>query len=167
MLACVDVDYRGDGTAVAACLAFQAWTSAIADHARVARTDSGVPPYRPGAFFERELPNLLRVLEHSPCPIETVVIDGYVTLDPHGRAGLGAHLFEALSPRSTVVGVAKTPFRAATHAIPVTRGRSRAPLWITARGMDPRAAAAHVASMVGTHRVPTLLREVDRVARSA
>jgi deoxyribonuclease V len=51
--------------------------------------------YQPGRFFDRELPPLLAVLA-TVDPLDLVLIDGYVDLDPHGRPGLGAHLHAQL-----------------------------------------------------------------------
>src|SRR5713226_9214071 len=62
-----------------------------------------------------------------------LVVDGYVDLDPTGRPGLGAHAHAEFGV--PVIGVAKTAFRTATHAMPVLRGRSARPLFVTARGV--------------------------------
>ncbi len=136
MLACVDADYRADGGAVAACLTFAGWGDArpLATYtARVAE----VAPYRSGELFRRELPGILRVLESVDAALDAIIVDGYVTLDPSGRPGLGARLFAALGARVAVIGVAKSRYRTATMALPLLRGSSRVPLWITAVGMDP------------------------------
>jgi len=61
------------------------------------------------------------------------VIDGYADLDPDGRPGLGAHVHAEFG--MPVIGVAKSRFRTATHAVPVQRGSSVRPLFITAAGM--------------------------------
>src|SRR5688572_28574458 len=65
-------------------------------------------PYKPGAFFERELPPLLAVLAETG-GLDLLIVDGYVTLDPSGRPGLGEHVRAALG--IPVIGVAKTAFR--------------------------------------------------------
>ena len=49
-----------------------------------------------------------------------LVIDGYADLDPDGRPGLGARARDEFGV--PVIGVAKSPFRTATHAISVLRG---------------------------------------------
>jgi deoxyribonuclease V len=64
-----------------------------------------------------------------------------------------------------VVGVAKTAFRTATHALPVRRGTSTRPLYVTAAGMSTVDAALLVTEMAGTHRIPTALKQVDALAR--
>jgi deoxyribonuclease V len=166
MLACVDVDYRGE-QAMAACVLFGAWQDEAPAREVVARI-SGVAPYVPGEFYRRELPCLLAVLEQVGEPVEAVVIDGYVWLADETRPGLGGHLYEALRRRVPVVGVAKTQFLSATLAVPVRRGEaSIKPLFVTAAGLDVAAAAANVQSMHGPHRLPALLRRVDQLCRSA
>ena len=166
MLACLDVDYRSDGSAIAACLLFAEWQCASAEASFIARIEH-VAPYAPGLFFQRELPCLMRVLSLLPARPELVIVDGYVHLDAGGRLGLGGHLFDALDGEVPVVGVAKTAFRSATTAIAVRRGSSSTPLWVSAAGIDAHAASTHVASMHGAYRLPTLLRAVDQLARSS
>lgn len=166
MIACLDVDYRPDGTAVAACLLFAGWQCASAEASVVAHV-TDVAPYKPGMFFERELPCLLKVLSKLEARPSLVIVDGYVHLDASGRLGLGGHLFEALHREVPIVGVAKTAFRGATSAVPVVRGSGAKPLWVTAAGLDVAVAARHVAGMHGPHRMPTLLREVDQLARNS
>lgn len=160
--AVVDVDYAGPG-ATAACVVGDRWGDAapIETHA-IALAE--VAPYVPGSFFERELPCVLAVLPRIITPIEAVVIDGYVTLDAAGTPGLGAHLHAALAGRYPVIGVAKTAFGDASFAVHVLRGESRRALYVTAIGMDVAEAARNIATMHGPHRIPTLLRWVDRLA---
>jgi len=159
-IAAVDVDYRSD-RAVAACLTFQAWSDGQASGSWT-RTLPAAAEYRPGSFYTRELPCLLAALE--PCgPLEAVLVDGFVWLG-EGRPGLGARLYEAIGGAYPVVGVAKNPFRGAPAAA-ITRGGSARPLYITAVGLATSDAAARVESMHGPHRIPTLLKAVDRLCR--
>ena len=130
---------------------------------RIAR----VEPYVPGSFYQRELPCILQVLSRVDVPLEVIVVDGYVWLDAAGAPGLGAHLWLALERRVAVVGVAKTTLRGSPHAVPVRRGASARPLSVTAAGVDVDEAARAVASMHGAHRIPTLLKRVDRLCRDA
>jgi deoxyribonuclease V len=160
--ACLDVAYRPEP--VAACVLFSDWGDAAPASERVVRLDRA-EPYVPGEFFRRELPALLRALEDVP-PLEVVVIDGYAWLG-EGRMGLGARLHEALGGAVPVIGVAKTPFKSAESvAVPVLRGGSLRPLWVTAAGMDGAEAAARVRGMHGEHRLPTLLKRVDQLCRT-
>jgi deoxyribonuclease V len=172
MLACVDVDYR-EGCTIAACILFESWTDAHGTKEIVVRTGAAAP-YRSGEFFRRELPAILAVLERVTVPLDAVVIDGYVWLGG-ASPGLGAYLHEALSKRVAVVGVAKTAWSGQVtgagieerRAIPLRRGRSDKPLYVTTAGMDLLLAAALVAQMHGSHRIPTLIKAVDRLVRDA
>lgn len=163
LVVCVDVDYRAKG-AVAAGVWFRGWEASEAETEAVAAFFE-VAPYQPGEFYRRELPCLLGVLARGPAA-DVVVVDGYVGLGP-GRPGLGAHLHSALGGRTVVVGVAKTRFEGAMDAVPIYRGDSRAPLYVTAAGADAVEAAGWVASMQGPHRIPALLKRVDQLARRA
>jgi deoxyribonuclease V len=166
MKACVDVDYR-DGEALVACVLFRDWTDAAAA-GQLVQPVTGVADYVPGEFYRRELPCLLAVLCRVADPIDLVVVDGYVWLADETEPGLGAHLYEALQRRVPVVGVAKTRFASARLAVPVVRGESATrPLFVTAVGMDVNEAAEAVRVMHGPHRIPTLLRQVDRLCRTA
>ncbi len=166
ILGCVDVDYRADGSAVAACLVFGSWNDVEPAEEHTVRLRA-VEPYVPGAFFRRELPCVLAAIDRAACRFDVVLVDAYVTLDAAGTPGLGAHLHTALGGASAVVGVAKTRFARATTALPVTRGTSKSPLWVSAIGIEPAEAADRVRAMHGPFRVPTLLRRVDRLAREA
>jgi deoxyribonuclease V len=158
----VDVHYPAAGGARAALVvAAEPRFAEIVDE-RVARLDA-VEAYRPGRFFERELPAVRAVLSGAG-PFDLVVVDGYVDLDPDGRPGLGARLHAELGG-VPVVGVAKTAFRSATHAVPVVRGAATRPLYVTAAGLPRDEAAALIAAMSGPHRRPDALRRVDRLAR--
>jgi deoxyribonuclease V len=64
-----------------------------------------------------------------------------------------------------VIGVAKTAFRSATHAVAVRRGVATRPLYVTAAGLSLEQAAHLVAAMAGPHRLPDALRRVDRLSR--
>jgi deoxyribonuclease V len=122
-----------------------------------------VEPYRPGEFALRELPAIAAVLAVAP-PVGLLIVDGYVDLDPDGRPGLGAHAHDAFG--IPVVGVAKTAFRPAAHAIPVLRGGSAKPLFVTAAGLPVAGAAAMVSAMAGRYRVPDAVKRVDRLCRN-
>jgi len=126
----VDVHYPARGGARAALVVASDPALATIVEERTADL-ADVEPYRPGAFFDRELPALRAVLQGVE-PVDLLVVDGYVDLDPEGRPGLGAHVHAEVGV--PVIGVAKTAFRGATHAVPVIRGASRKPLYVTAVG---------------------------------
>lgn len=162
-VAFVDVQYE-DGGGVAACVVAEDWSDATPIEEQVVAVPS-VKPYRPGAFYDRELPCISIALSLVRAPIRAVVVDGYVDLDERGTPGLGAHLHTQLGGAVVVIGVAKTSFRGATFAQQVMRGTSRRPLFITARGIELTEAARLVQRMHGPHRIPTLLTRVDHLAR--
>ncbi len=124
-----------------------------------------VAEYESGAFYRRELPLILALLEGLDVVPSTIVVDGYVYLDAQDRPGLGAHLYAALAEKIPVIGVAKRPFAGSAHAVAITRGTSERPLYVTAAGAPPERAAVWIASMSGAHRQPTLLKAADRLSR--
>jgi deoxyribonuclease V len=160
--AAVDVHYLGTGGARAAAVlaADAAFAQVLAERtAIVAR----VSPYRPGEFYLRELPPLHAVLDDL-VGVGLLVVDGYADLDPAGRPGLGAHAHAEFG--IPVIGVAKSRFRTATHAVPVVRGSSARPLFVTSSGMPAADAADLVRRMAGRYRLPDALRRADTLART-
>ena len=166
MIAFLDVDYRGDGSAVAACVTATDWDDSEADGEYVARVEN-VLPYEPGQFYKRELPCLLAVLETLQEPPAICVVDGYVWLGDETRLGLGAHLYTALGESIPVVGVAKTGFRGAAPIAEVVRGSDAGvrPLYVSAVGLRLADAAQQVTRMHGRFRLPELIKRVDRLCR--
>jgi deoxyribonuclease V len=162
MIAFLDAYYREMHTSVA-CLLSADWSDGMPVHELV-RHFPQAQPYTPGQFYQRELPCLLGILDEVSSDVTAVVIDAYVWLDAQHRPGLGAHLYSALGSRTPVVGVAKSAF-AGAPAIPVLRGQSLSPLFVTSQGIPPEEAAAHVREMHGTFRIPTLLKRVDQLSR--
>ncbi len=162
VFAAADVHYPAAGGACAAAVlaADPAFSVLLAEKTAVL---ADVAPYRPGEFFTRELPPLRAVLSRVG-GLVLLVVDGYADLDPAGRPGLGAHAHAEFGV--PVIGVAKTAFRTATHAVPVLRGRSARPLFVTAAGMPADEAAALVAGMAGRFRLPDALRRADALART-
>lgn len=157
-----DVHYDVVGGATAGLVVCDELTFSAARSEHVVRIDR-VAPYEPGSLFKRELPCIESVLASSPS-LDLLIVDGYATLDPSGRAGLGAHAAARLG--IPVIGVAKTPFRTATHAVEVIRGTAVRPLYVTeAGGLGPVLAARIIAQMHGENRIPSALRRVDRLAR--
>jgi len=164
MRAIVDVHYA-PRQATAACVVFTEW----ADRAPAAVVTTTLPAaaaYRAGRFYERELPCLMAVLQAAGDEFETIVIDGYVHLKPPIGKGLGAHLHGSLDYAPAVVGVAKAPLTVADCFLSVYRGRSRRPLFVSAIGCPVEQAASAVAGMHGPYRIPSLLKQADRHART-
>lgn len=168
MIACVDVQYNDDkaGTAV---VLFSDWTSSKATAHYCEKIDCRAS-YVPGQFYKRELPCVLSILKAIPAEPSVLLIDGYVWLGPadvdRRQPGFGAHLFDALNQRIAIVGAAKNPFKS-TEAIQICRGTSKRPLYISAAGIDVRFAAQCVAQMPGQHRLPTMVKLADQLARQA
>jgi deoxyribonuclease V len=158
----VDVHYLSSGATRAAAVvaADAAFSGVLADRTALL---AEVTPYRPGEFYLRELPPLRAVL-YGIRGLDLLVVDGYADLDPGGRPGLGAHAHAEFG--IPVIGVAKSAFRTATHAIPVLRGTSARPLFVTAAGMSRTDAADLVRHMAGRYRLPDALRRADTLART-
>lgn len=162
MIAFTDVQYR-DTDATAACIVADGW-SAEAASAEWTTLISPIAPYEPGAFYKRELPCLLEVLRRAP-PLTHVVIDGYVWLDTQRGPGLGARLYDALGGRTPVIGLAKTAYKGSEMAVPVLRPGSAKPLFLTCIGVEEAQALQLVSQLHGAHRLPTLVKRVDSLAR--
>lgn len=164
-LACVDVDYQG-ATAVAACVLFDDWEAKTSTQQFV-EVVSPVEPYIPGQFYRRELPCILKVLGKLSELPEVIVVDGYVWLGNETKPGLGAHLHHALNAQATVIGVSKNRFLNAAPVTEIIRGASKRPLFISAAGMNLIEAEHCIKVMDGENRIPTMLRLVDRLCRTA
>jgi deoxyribonuclease V len=122
-----------------------------------------VPACRPGEFYLRELPPLRAVLDDLS-GLGLLVAGGYADLDPGGRPGLGAQAHAEFGV--PVIGVAKSRFRTATHAVPVLRGSPARPVFVTAAVMPAADAADLVQRMAGRYRLPDALRRADTLARA-
>lgn len=162
MIVALDAHYdEAAAIGASAAVVFSHWQDA-APRAEYTALCNQIEAYVPGQFYKRELPCLLAVLQQIKESLDTIVIDGYVTLGD--KPGLGIRLRDALADIVPIVGVAKTSFRTAA-AEQVLRGRSKTPLYITATGTDAAQAAANIGNMAGLFRIPTLLQRVDRLAR--
>lgn len=158
----VDVQYDDKGGARAALVvcADLTFSTVTSEHVADVRV---IAPYEPGALYKRELPCVRAAIDPAP-PLRLLVVDGYATLDPEGRPGLGAHAAREFGV--PVIGVAKTPFRGATHAAEVIRGTATRPLYVTAAGGIPLGEAARIVeAMAGPNRIPTALARADALAR--
>lgn len=125
-----------------------------------------VHPYEPGAFYKRELPCLLNALQVIIEPLELIIIDANVWLSDE-KMGLGGILYESLQKSVPVIGVSKTKYTGETAKIvPVYRGDSQNPIYVSAIGMDTTEAVALIKHMAGPYRIPTLIKLADTVCRS-
>jgi len=123
--------------------------------------------YIPGLFYKRELPCILEILKDvNLTDIEAIIVDGHVYIDNENNYGLGAHLWQNLNGAIAVIGVAKTEFRSNKETvIKVFRGESIKPLYVSAIGMSNIEAANIIKQMHGEYRMPTVLKEVDRLTK--
>ena len=65
-----------------------------------------------------------------------------------------------------MTGVARSGFHTATHAVPVVRGSSVRPLFVTGAGIPSADAADLVRRMAGRCRLPDAPRRADTLARA-
>lgn len=163
MIAAIDNHYFESHVRSAACC-FRNWQDDLAVGIFVA-IDEAPHGYVPGQFYRRELPGILKLLRRIDVTIETLVVDGYVDLAKH-RPGLGRHLYNALNQSIPVIGVAKNPFAGCDMHVELLRGASSKPLYVTACGLDLQVAYSHIQSMAGDHRIPSMLKRADRLART-
>ncbi|BBO66938.1 endonuclease V [Desulfosarcina alkanivorans] len=163
MMLAVDVHYRKDHAHVAGIL-YGSWSSP--HPVRICCSEvKRVREYVPGQFYRRELPCILTLVRDHGLSPGTIVIDGYVYLDGVATPGLGKHLYDALKGAAVVVGVAKNRLPGVGRGHEILRGGSSRPLYVTAAGMKLARARAHIVSMHGSHRIPTLLKAADRACR--
>ena len=165
MILATDVYYTDQG-AKAVGVAFAHWPDATPQHAYTAYITE-VAAYEPGAFYKRELPCLLQLLQQVNLQtMDAIVVDGYAYLNSDYQPGLGAKLWHALHQTIPVIGVAKTHFHHADAvSMAVQRGNSKNPLYVSAAGIDLPTAATHIQQMHGDYRIPTLLKYLDAQTR--
>ncbi len=163
MIAALDVHYDQDVVASAAAVIFRDYSNALPDDT-ITHLVHGVEEYKSGEFYKRELPCLLELIQHIKIPLAEIIIDGYVT--HRDGPGMGQHLYNEIGSHIPVIGVAKNRY-SDTRTVEVFRGKSRNPLFITSIGISPRKAAERIKHMHGRHRIPTLLKLVDRLARES
>lgn len=163
MIACLDTHYSSNKSRTAVVL-FAQWSDASSIQEYVVERVVVPAEYIPGQFYKRELPCILEAIEHCQEEVETLVVDGYVQLG-NERPGLGQKLYEALDETVPVIGVAKNGFQGADEALPIYRGGSTRPLFITAIGCNLEDVAQDIKNMHGNFRIPTLLKRVDQQSR--
>ena len=161
MIAAFDVHYLEDCCATAAVL-FSDYSDAEPTAAYTQFLPGAADNYIPGEFYRRELPCILTLLKQIKEVPDEMVIDGYVMLG--NRPGLGQHLFRYFDGKIPVVGIAKSKFKGSS-GIEIVRGRSTHPLYVTSAGVDLQKASERIRTMHGAHRIPTLLKQVDFLAR--
>ena len=161
MIGAFDVHYLKDGRASTAAVLFSDY-AAPEPAAVYTQMVSQVEDYLPGEFYRRELPCILTLIKKIREALDEMLVDGYVMLGK--RPGLGQYLYESFAGKIPVIGVAKSRFQGASAA-EVCRGRTKNPLYVTSAGMELQEASERIRSMHGPYRVPTLLKQVDLLAR--
>ncbi|SHH83234.1 endonuclease V [Flavobacterium defluvii] len=158
--------YYFENKAKTVCLEFEDWNEDKSFKVHTEIIDS-VSEYIPGEFYKRELPCIISLLNQIDLKnIEAIIVDGFVYLDNYKKYGLGGHLYEKLNKEIPIIGVAKTNFASIEkYKKPLLRGNSIKPLYITSIGIDLEEAFQKVESMAGEFRIPTLLKELDRLTK--
>lgn len=158
--------YYFDGKAKTVCLQFKEW---IENENFKVFTEiiENVEEYIPGEFYRRELPCIMSLLNQIDLKdVEAIIVDGFVYLDDEKKYGLGGHLYEKLNKKIPIIGVAKTNFASIEKdKIGILRGNSQKPLFITAIGIELEDAVRKIEDMAGEFRIPTLLKELDRLTK--
>jgi deoxyribonuclease V len=165
MILAIDVHYK-ETTAKAVGALIAHWHDASALR-HIIKYINEVEEYEPGAFYKRELPCILEIIKEVDLSgLTYIIVDGFVVLDDSGKPGLGAYVYESIQSQVPVIGVAKTNFHQnQQHVIPVLRGASANPLYVTAVGTNLQEAADHIKNMHGEFRLPTVLKELDRITK--
>lgn len=165
MILAVDVHYR-DSFAKAVGILFN-WND---EHPQkvIIKILKNIEEYIPGEFYKRELPCILEVLkELDLSEIESILVDGHVYVDNQKRNGLGAHLYKELNEKIPIIGVAKTSFQPNMQTVKsIYRGESTKPLFISVIGIDLMKSVDNIRNMKGEYRIPTVLKELDRITKT-
>ncbi len=162
-IACFDAYYHKD-YAKNCCILFETRPieKSIFECCKITRP---IEEYIPGEFYKRELPGILEVYWEIKRDINLIIIDGYVLLKD-GKMGLGGHLYRSLEGRVPVIGVAKSYFVNSEDYIKVYRGESKKPLYVSSIGIETDFAVNLIKNLNGEHRIPNILKRVDRLTRS-
>ena len=160
----IDIYYREEGGATCVGVLFQ-WKDA--EPTKVIRaTIDEVEEYVPGEFYKRELPCVMTVIyQVKHYKVDYIILDSHVQLG-EDQKGLGEYVYEAVDKMYPVIGVAKRGFyNNVQYVREVKRGESDNPLYVSAIGCDLEEAAEWVRDMHGEYRIPSILKEVDRIGR--
>jgi len=158
--------YYYDHKAKTVCVAFDGWVDKEPVHIYTEILDK-VAEYQSGEFYKRELPCIMSLLKSIDLQlVKIIIVDSFVVLDDAGSLGLGGHLFNQLNQTIPIIGVAKNNFfTLQQQKRTLLRGDSQKPLYITSVGIDLDIATAHIQSMHGPYRIPTLLKQLDGLTK--
>ena len=127
-----------------------------------------VEDYEPGQFYKRELPCILQLLKQVNLnSLEAIIVDGHVYIDNNKTFGLGGHLWQALDQKIPIIGIAKKAFHNTEEvSIPIYRGQSQNPLYVSCVGISEQEVLAKVQLLHGAYRIPTILKLLDQYTKS-
>lgn len=123
--------------------------------------------YIPGEFYKRELPCIKAVLDIVNLKeLSAIIVDGHIYIDNEKNMGLGAHVWHLLGGTIPIIGVAKNAFFNNKQTVyELKRGNSNKPLFISSIGIELNAAVQLINEMHGNYRMPTILKELDRITK--
>ncbi|AYN03369.1 MULTISPECIES: endonuclease V [unclassified Flavobacterium] len=164
MILAIDVHYKENIAKIVAIL-FN-WQDETPQNIIVEQIAS-IEEYISGEFYKRELPCIESILKKVNLDeIKTIIIDGHVYVDNNREFGLGGYTWESLSKEISVIGVAKSSFFRNKNTVKeVFRGESKKPLYVSSIGINLDIAASFIKNMHGAFRIPTLLKELDRITK--
>ena len=163
MILAVDAKYSEKYAAVAGIL-FEDWRDHVPRMELISCIE--VPAaYEPGQLYKKRAALHSEAHRRKRIEPDCIIVDGYVYLEGSGKAGLGKRLYDALSGKVPVIGVAKNRFKNIGPEYEVRRGTSNRPLYITAAGIELETAKELIRTMHGNYRQPALLKRADRVSR--
>lgn len=129
-------------------------------------TMNQVEPYQSGQFYKREMPCLLALIQQIKEPFDMIIIDGYVYLNGTDKAGLGKYLYDNLSVKMPMIGIAKKHFYDISEDYAIYRGKSKQPLYITCIDIEIEQAKNLVIALQGKYRIPDIITIVDRLSKT-
>lgn len=165
MILAFDTYYNKD-EAKTICLSFENWNKE--ENFKIySETISKIEEYVSGEFYKRELPCILSLLSQIDLnEVDLIIVDGFVFLDDENKFGLGAYLYHKLNKKIPIIGVAKRDFETINaNRTELYRGESKNPLFITSIGIELNIATQKIKEMKGAYRIPTLLKEVDKLSK--
>lgn len=124
-----------------------------------------VEPYQSGQFYKREMPCLLSLINKIKEPFDVIIIDGYVYLDGLEKPGLGKYLYDNLSYKKPIIGIAKKHFYDIPFKYNISRGNSKNYLYVTCVNFDIDIAKNLVKKLQGNNRIPYIVKVVDKLSR--
>lgn len=133
----------------------------------ISKTINDIEDYISGQFYKRELPCIKVIMKEVKLnEIEAIIVDGHIFIDNYKNYGLGGYVYKEYNEQIPVIGVAKSFFKGNEKTVKrIYRGGSKVPLFISSIGIGLEKAAEKITNMQGQFRMPTLLKEVDRLSK--